>query len=160
MQTPGLSEPLQMWVRSRCQPRPQVAGKGDPKTQARPADAPEEGVWGREAAVPSGGRVGEVAPGYTCVCPSQKGKRNLLPRRGVSVCLDLITALHLPGRLLQPIIVSESPPSGAVSSLLQIPWPSRVWPPPGRPPGPWQVQARSPYAAFSYALLLSAQWQR
>lgn len=52
---------------------------------------------GKEATVPSGGRAGEVAPGCTCVgALAKKEKEISCQGRGVSVCLDLITALHLP----------------------------------------------------------------
>lgn len=109
MQTPGLSAPLQTWVRSRYQPRPQVAGKGDPKTQDWPADAPEKGVWGKEATVPSGGWAGEVA----------LGSLPFFKFPGLVECGLLQEGLRGPG---------------------------------------WSTV--DSYAAFSYALLLSAQWHR
>ena len=75
MHTPGLSRPLQMWVRIRCQQRPQAAGECNPRTQERPANALEKGSWGVEAAITSGCWAEEVAAGGLCVCESAKKEK-------------------------------------------------------------------------------------
>ena len=97
MHTPGLSRPLQMWVRSRCQQRPQAAGEYDPRTQDRPANAPEKGTWDGEAAITSGCWAEEAAAGGLCVCESAKKEKEICCKgRGISISQSLVTALHLP----------------------------------------------------------------